>query len=288
MTEQDSPFDVDYSEDELERLLKYPSFTLNNYQSFLSSAEDIENFKAAYAAESLEVAFERDQAQGAALMQTLLEQAVDIEKVDSGGWTRLYRAAFYGNNDSAVTALLKHGANPHARAKDGTTALHAVCWESGPSLLRFEQESQILENSRALIINQLVDAGVDVNAQDEAGNTPLHVAVSYGQGEVSSDGGNPVALWVLLKRDANLNIVNRSGKTPLILAADVGFLGADIVECIQVLVESGAEQHHRDTAGRTALDVAQEHYSYFINNAPGSDGLQYAAQCLELLQQTSR
>src|SRR5712691_8686627 len=54
--------------------------------------------------------------------EVLLERGADINRGGPEGMTPLMMAAGYGNDDM-VDLLLRHGADPHLRTKDGTTAL---------------------------------------------------------------------------------------------------------------------------------------------------------------------
>lgn len=71
-----------------------------------------------------------------------------------------------------------------------------------------------------------VDHGVDVNAQDGSGTTPLHYAV---------EGNNTAAVKILLEAGADPNIADREGVTPFDNA--FGRINLDIIE---ILLKNGA------------------------------------------------
>ena len=115
-----------------------------------------------------------------------------------------------------------------------------------------------------------------VNSRDiSTGETGLHIAV---------DRRDLTWTKFLLQEDANPNIADNRGRTPLIAAAQIGFVegvealveaGARLdvgnetgetpliaavharnIELIQVLVNAGADPDRADNAGRTARDYA--------------------------------
>ncbi|MFK7767122.1 MAG: ankyrin repeat domain-containing protein [Mariniblastus sp.] len=86
-----------------------------------------------------------------------------IELLLSHGWkldeTQMLHDASHGFG-KRVLIWLKHGADPNVRDADGKSALHLLA-----------------ENSQGQkIIRTLVEAGADVQAVDNAGNTPLELA----------------------------------------------------------------------------------------------------------------
>ncbi|MEK6235968.1 MAG: ankyrin repeat domain-containing protein, partial [Planctomycetales bacterium] len=98
----------------------------------------------------------------------------------------------------------------------GKTPLHALIRGSGrvirgaktdPVTYRPEQDMHI----RVEIANLLMKARLPINITDTGGNTPLHAA--------AQEGSAPFAAWLLKKR-ANPNQPNRSGKTAFHLARD--------------------------------------------------------------------
>lgn len=87
------------------------------------------------------------------------------------------------------------------------------------------------------LVRLLLDRGLDVNAADDGGITPLMASFGEKSWEVVD---------LLLLRHANPNAVDRAGRTMLTLAvADTGAL--------TLLVKYGAKLDKRDADGRTAL-----------------------------------
>lgn len=87
----------------------------------------------------------------------------------------------------------------------------------------------------------LLQYGVDINAKDNVGNTPLHYAI------------NANIMRLLLDVGADVHAVNNSGETPLIAATR---RNADAA--IQLLLEAGADPNGRDHEENTALHFAAQ------------------------------
>jgi ankyrin repeat protein/predicted Ser/Thr protein kinase len=92
------------------------------------------------------------------------------------------------------------------------------------------------------MVVSLLNAGADVNAQNQNGWTALSVA---------ADGGHDDIARLLLAEGADVNLVRNSGVTPLMLATNRG--NRTLVE---ELLSAGAELNARDSNGLTALSAA--------------------------------
>ncbi|KXZ52328.1 hypothetical protein GPECTOR_10g960 [Gonium pectorale] len=123
---------------------------------------------------------------------------------------------------AAIRELLENGVDPNIR--DGapnqgkTPLMHAVTWDNpeligallgaGASVCAVNEAGGLspLHYARsATAVGLLVRAGAPVDAKDERGNTPLHLAAGKGQFEVVS---------VLLRAGASENRRNADGKRP--------------------------------------------------------------------------
>jgi ankyrin repeat protein len=93
-------------------------------------------------------------------------------------------------------------------------------------------------------VSLLLDAGADVNSQNQAGETPLHQAAEDYDGEVAQ---------LLIDYGADVDASDHYGLTPLHAAAVHG-----AYEVVEVLVRNGAKLNCRDKRGYTPL-----HYAVF-------------------------
>ncbi|KKZ63967.1 hypothetical protein EMCG_01721 [[Emmonsia] crescens] len=97
------------------------------------------------------------------------------------------------------------------------------------------------------IVQLLVDAGVDINYQDEQGETALHVAARFGH-----DGCAKALLDGSYDQRANTELAeNTYSWTPLFIACVDGSLGV-----VELLIDAGADLERADSSGWTAKEHA--------------------------------
>jgi ankyrin repeat protein len=128
------------------------------------------------------------------------------------GSTPLMRAAKNGDS-SAIHLLLTHGANPNAVEKNGNTALMLAAGlgrGTGAFTKDYATEGELLD-----AVKVLVAAGADVNAVNDAGDTPLHF------GAQASD----EIVKFLAGEGAKLDVKDKKGRTPVEMALGVGLHG---------------------------------------------------------------
>jgi len=121
----------------------------------------------------------------------LLEAKIDPLSSDSSGFTSTHAAAL-ASSPGSLALILRMAPQPGA-SKDGVTPLMLAAASGCTDC-----------------ISQLLTAGEDVNAKDEAGNTALMYAVRAGQKE---------SIHTLLKAGANDGSRNENGDTPAKLFA---------------------------------------------------------------------
>ncbi|XP_014225913.1 serine/threonine-protein phosphatase 6 regulatory ankyrin repeat subunit B-like [Trichogramma pretiosum] len=119
-----------------------------------------------------------------------------IDAQNNEGNTPLLLAVSKGNFRSLGEFLLRKGADPNLANAEGSTALHAICKGDYDQDLVNAFFELSRENNHPVLIN----------AQDNQGNTPLHLAVSK---------GNKNVVEYLLRRGADSSLANAEGQTAL-------------------------------------------------------------------------
>ncbi|KAF9335913.1 hypothetical protein BG006_010338 [Podila minutissima] len=92
------------------------------------------------------------------------------------------------------------------------------------------------------LVKKYLSEGQDVNQKDSFGYTALHQAASYDCIEL--------AKYLIQEKHANVNIEDEEGDTPL--------FACETTEMIDLLLENGANLHHKNQEGRNAADTAIE------------------------------
>ena len=103
-------------------------------------------------------------------------------------------------------------------------------------------------NHNMKILQYLISQGSDVNAKDSDGATPLHVT--------SRLYPNAKALKYLVSLGANVNAQDNDGCTPLHLLAESVSYWCENWDCIIHLIEHGADVDIKDNHGETAISLS--------------------------------
>ena len=174
----------------------------------------------------------------AGLQALLKDEAFDVNMRNKYGDTPLHVAVQRTKwDDVALQMLLVLLAAPNLEVdacnQDKNTAFHYFCQ-------KFDHPSMLGP------FNRFVERGVDVNAQNSFGETPLHKAI-FNQ---SLKLGMVDLLWA---RGAQLEIFSESGETALHYAVRLGR-----EDMVKFLIQKGADLNAKSSAGKTPLDVATE------------------------------
>jgi uncharacterized protein len=164
------------------------------------------------------------------IVKYLISKGANVNfRTSDFGQTPLSQAVTRGFDDT-VEALLKGGADPKTKDRNGYTPF-ALAAMGG----KFD------------IAQVLLDKGADVNGTDAYGNTWLLACATT---------GNPEAIRWLVSKGADVNKVfglQYGGNTALTMAARVGQ-----AESVRTLLELGANPHLKMKDGSTALSNAEQ------------------------------
>ncbi|KAH8987328.1 ankyrin repeat-containing domain protein [Lactarius akahatsu] len=207
---------------------------------------------------------------GIGIARLLLERGVDVNAQNKSKTTPLHSAAFKGRH-KIVQVLLDHGAIADAENDEGETPLRLVSRgdyypeEDGVSIARLLLERGVDVNGaqnknkitslhsaafkgRLKIVQVLLDYGAIADAENDEGETPLHLV---SRGDYRYEEGGVGIARLLLERGVDVNAQNRSKTTPLHSAALKGRL-----KIVQVLLDYGAIADAENDEGENPLHRA--------------------------------
>lgn len=146
--------------------------------------------------------------------------------VQSAGSVLIFAAR--SGNPEVVREILHYHPKLEERDREGQTAVFAAG----------EYQFRDVDGERVKCVRLLAEAGADVNARDNEGNTPLHETFLT---DVEEE---------LLKLGADVNARNNDGETPIFTTVDD--------DAIPLFIEHGADLTIRNNDGKTAMEAALE------------------------------
>ncbi|CAI8026338.1 Putative ankyrin repeat protein MM_0045, partial [Geodia barretti] len=182
---------------------------------------------------------------------------LDIQEKGTG------RSAFHFSaetgNSATTVALLKAGANPRLKDKNGDTAVIIAVKRHDPATLR-----------------ELVRAGSDLNLQNQEGLTPLMIAARRGMADITK---------ILLEGEyINLDIQEkRIGQSALHFSAVIGDAAT-----IEELLLAGANRHIKDKNGVTATEITEQRAQYGLESETLAMGEMMSQSAMRQLKSESK
>ena len=146
----------------------------------------------------------------------------------------LYWACYLGRLELG-RELLRRGASANTVYNRGETPLHLVSC------------GQHDDTQGVCLVQLLLGHGANVNAQEMAQITPLHLACYYDKLGV---------VQALLSHGARVNTKGELGQTALHFVLDGNRSGRDAVGIVQLLLENGADVNAQDSNNETPLHLA--------------------------------
>ena len=205
-----------------------------------------ENSKWEYASPAKKIRMAIDQGDSSRLERVL--SGTSVNAWDEYGVTTLHYAAEAEKpNLNVVKMLIAQGAQINVKDKNGRTPLYGAVVKSSLEIVKFLVQSGADVNTKDAsgyspltwaaassradykIIGFLIQAGANVNFRGWRGRTPLHWA---------AENGNPEIVRLLLRKGADLKIMDDDKSTAL----DLAVMTRDNDETVEVLMEAGAKE----------------------------------------------
>ncbi len=174
------------------------------------------------------------------LVAEAIANNADIDKPNTNGCTTFLNAVHANAPLSVLDKLLNAKADINATCQNGKNALMDTLAMPETTLPALQKT----EKARFLI-----NRGININAQDDNGDTPLIYAAQY-----NAPSG---LLKALLNADARINTANKTGETALLTAVKQRIPAANL----DILLSQGADVNKADNSGESPLRYAVKNNS---------------------------
>jgi ankyrin repeat protein len=189
------------------------------------------------------------------LIEALLKRGADVRKVDDDGENALMTATRYGHVGAATLLLDRAPDLVESRNKSRMTPLNRA------ADYRYDRD-------HFDIVQLLVNRGAQIDAVNNNGNTPVHVAAIKNNFQV---------VRFLVNRGAQIDAVDDDGKNALHMASELGSLDM----CLS-LISRGLDPRIADNEDQTALTLFGSAHD---DNDPDDDEDEVSPQLLMCIKQ---
>ncbi|XP_066529760.1 fibronectin type 3 and ankyrin repeat domains protein 1-like isoform X2 [Hoplias malabaricus] len=195
-----------------------------------------------------------------ALNKVLQSGSVNVNVCDKMGFTPLMVAAQKGYG-RLVHKLVEHGADIHMKNGSGKDCLMLACFAGHLDIVKYLRECGATWQSQDMggcsplhwaadgghlpVIDYMIQDGCELDVRDTVSHwTPLM--------RVSAMSGNAAVASLLIRARADVNVRDKNGKTPLMVA-----VLNNHEELVQLLLDNGADHLVKNEFGSGAAEMAK-------------------------------
>ena len=186
------------------------------------------------------------------IYKILVEHGADINIKDDYGYTSLAMAAALSRID-AVKLFLDYNPDFSVCSKDGNNFFHMMMYWSLQHEVHGVSDSGcwiVGDGLNNELVELLVEKGVDINARNVEGLTPIQIACT-------SKFDLPNDVEILIKNGADPLVLGDEKKDSLLM------ISVRNPKVVQVLLNNGVDKSYVNTEGKNAYDYAMEHAIYY-------------------------